>query len=82
MRLMYGIASAPAIWQREVENILQDILGVTVFLDDIKVTGTNETEHLHRLELVFQKLYEYNIKVNLKKSDFFTEKKKEIFDNI
>ena len=36
-RLMYGIASAPAIWQREIENILKDIPGVTVFLDDIKI---------------------------------------------
>lgn len=25
-RLMYEIASAPAIWQREIENILGDIL--------------------------------------------------------
>ncbi|XP_018404622.1 PREDICTED: uncharacterized protein K02A2.6-like, partial [Cyphomyrmex costatus] len=73
-RLMYGIASAPAIWQREIENILKDIPGVTVFLDDIKVTGTNDTEHLHRLELVFQRLHEYNIKVNLKKSEFFVDK--------
>ncbi|XP_018371357.1 PREDICTED: uncharacterized protein K02A2.6-like [Trachymyrmex cornetzi] len=73
-RLMYGIASAPAIWQREIENILKDIPGVTVFLDDIKVTGTNDAEHLHRLELVFQRLHEYNIKVNLKKSEFFVDK--------
>jgi len=73
-RLMYGIASAPAIWQREIENILRDIPGVTIFLDDIKVTGTNDSEHLHRLELVFQRLHDYNIKVNLKKSEFFVNK--------
>lgn len=73
-RLMYGIASAPAIWQREIENILIDIPGVTVFLDNIKITGTNDTEHLQRLELVFKRLHEYNIKVNLKKSDFFVDK--------
>ncbi|XP_046142815.1 uncharacterized protein K02A2.6-like [Osmia bicornis bicornis] len=71
-RLMYGIASAPAIWQREIENILKGIPGVTVFLDDIKITGTSDAEHLHRLELVFQRLNEYNIKINLEKSTFFT----------
>lgn len=31
---MYGIISAPAIWQRTIENILKDIKpGVAVFLD-------------------------------------------------
>ncbi|XP_011688649.1 PREDICTED: uncharacterized protein K02A2.6-like [Wasmannia auropunctata] len=40
-RLMYGLASAPAIWQREIENILKDIPGVTVFLDDIKITDSH-----------------------------------------
>lgn len=47
---MYGIASASAIWQREIENILEDIPGVTVFLHDIKITGSNEETHLLRLE--------------------------------
>lgn len=30
IRLMYGIASAPAIWQREMGNLLKDIPGITV----------------------------------------------------
>lgn len=34
-RLLYGVASAPAVWQREIENIIAGIPGVTVFLDDI-----------------------------------------------
>ena len=38
-RLLYGIASALAIWQREMEKILGGISGISVFLDDIKVTG-------------------------------------------
>nr|XP_029719600.1 uncharacterized protein K02A2.6-like [Aedes albopictus] len=38
-RLMYGVSSAPAIFQREISQLLGDIPGVSVFLDDIKVTG-------------------------------------------
>lgn len=51
------------------------IPGVTIFLDDIKITGRNENEHLERLEKVFNQLQKYNIKINLEKCEFF---KKEI----
>jgi len=49
---MYGITSAPAIWQREIENILQDTPGMSVFLDDIKITRLDDETHLHRLKQV------------------------------
>lgn len=68
---MYGIASTPAIWQREIENILCDIPGVSVFLDDIKVTGPDDETHLHRLKLVLQCLANANIRINEEKSEFF-----------
>ncbi|XP_062542178.1 uncharacterized protein LOC134210171 [Armigeres subalbatus] len=69
-RLMYGIASAPAIWQRQIEIILQGIEGVTVFLDDIKITGPNDAVHLARLEEVLR----HNIRVNKNKCVFFAER--------
>ncbi|XP_031332533.1 uncharacterized protein K02A2.6-like [Photinus pyralis] len=73
-RLMFGIASAPAIWQRTIETILQDIDGVTVFLDDIKITAPNNTIHFQRLELVLGRLAKYNIRVNLSKCEFLKDK--------
>lgn len=69
-RLMYGIASAPAIWQREIENILRDIPGVSIFIDDIKITGPDEETHLYRLEQV---LADANIRINEEKSEFLKE---------
>jgi hypothetical protein len=72
-RLMYGIASAPAIWQREIENILQDIPGVSVFLDDIKITGPNNEMHLQRLEQVLLRLADKNIRINEEKCEFFKD---------
>lgn len=73
-RLLYGIASAPAIWHREEENILRKLRGGTVFLDDIKITGATDAEHLERRQAVFKRLREYNIKINLERSEFFKEK--------
>lgn len=62
-RLMYGIASAPAIWQRTIENILQGIPGTAVFLDDIVVTGETEAIHLQRLKLVLECLQTHKNKL-------------------
>jgi len=63
-RLMYGIAPGPAIWQREIENILQDIEGVAIFIDDIIVTGESDEIHLSRLEEVLHRLHRHNIQLN------------------
>ena len=38
-RLPFGMASAPAIFQRTLESLLQDIPGVAVYIDDILVSG-------------------------------------------
>jgi len=69
-RLMYGVAAAPAIWQRTIENILSGIPGVAVFLDDIRVSGKNLDEHMARLELVFKQLSKYNLRINKEKCEF------------
>ena len=72
-RLMFGVASAPAIWQRAIEQILQGIPGTSVFIDDIKVTGSNTKEHLQNLEKVLIQLEEHNLKINLSKSTFLAD---------
>lgn len=43
---MYGVTSAPAIWQRIMENISCGILGMAVFLDDIRIAGKDMEQHL------------------------------------
>ncbi|XP_076544259.1 uncharacterized protein LOC143305275 [Osmia lignaria lignaria] len=70
-RLLYGIASAPAIWQRQMENLLRDIPGVSVFIDDIRITAPNDKVHLQRLEQVLTRLGKANIRINTEKSEFF-----------
>ncbi|GFX38844.1 transposon Tf2-11 polyprotein [Trichonephila clavipes] len=70
-RMNYGIALAPAEGQRAIEQVLSGIAGVHVFLDDITVTGRNDQEHFERLELVLQRLEEYGLRVNKRKSEFF-----------
>nr|XP_039263176.1 uncharacterized protein K02A2.6-like [Styela clava] len=63
-RLVYGISSAPAIFQRYLETLLGDMAGVGVFQDDIGVTGSSDKEHIARLEEVFKRLTNEGLKIN------------------
>ena len=69
-RLPYGIASAPGIFQRLMDNLMQGIPGVAVFLDDICVTGTTEEEHLMALEEVLKRLAQAGLRARKKKCAF------------
>ncbi|KAL0151831.1 hypothetical protein M9458_052832 [Cirrhinus mrigala] len=55
-RLPFGVASSPAIFQHTMEGILQNMRHVTVYMDDILVTGANDEEHLKNLEEVLRRL--------------------------
>ena len=55
-RLPFGVSSAPSIFQRTMENLLQGLSHVCVYLDDILVTGRSEEEHLQTLESVLSRL--------------------------
>ena len=51
-RLPFGIASAPAIFQRSMDAILQGIPLVICYLDDLLVTRESDQEHLQNLQQV------------------------------
>lgn len=70
-RLVYGLANAPAIFQRAIENLLAGIEGVAVFLDDVCLTGASEKEHLSRLQTVFQRFKDAGLKLQKDKCVFF-----------
>ena len=52
-RLLFGVASSPAIFQRMMEKVLQSLTGVLCYIDDILVSGENEAGHSLLLEEVF-----------------------------
>ena len=69
-RLPYGVSSAPGIFQRVMENLLQGIPQVVVYLDDILVTGKTEREHLSNLTEVLRRMDDAGVKLKLKKCVF------------
>ena len=69
-RLPFGVSSAPGIFQRVMESILNGIPGVVVYIDDILVTGATEEEHLAHLEEVLRRLEEAGLRLKRNKCVF------------
>ena len=69
-RLPFGISSAPGIFQRVMESLLQGIKGVVVYLDDILITGASEEAHLQTLDEVLSRLEKAGLRVKGKKCEF------------
>lgn len=73
-RLPFGIASAPAIFQREMDKILRGIPHVICYLDDILITGETDAEHLKNLEEVLKRLQRHGLRLRLDKCRFFQKR--------
>ena len=71
-RLPFGIASAPAIFQRAMDTILQGMSGVLCYLDDTLIVGKNKEEHLATVEEVLKRLQNEGLRVNKEKCCFLT----------
>ena len=69
-RLLFGVASAPAIFQPMMEAILRDLPHVCVYLADVLFTGESEAAHVHNLTAVLQRLESAGIKLNREKCAF------------
>lgn len=63
----FGLCNAPATFQRMMSNILKDLPGTSVYLDDIIVSGASIQEHDRNLERVLSKLKENGLSLNDKK---------------
>ena len=68
--LAFGIASAPAIWQRAIERVLEGIPKTQCLIDDIYIAGAGEEEHLLLLEQVLEQLNRYHLIINKRKCVF------------
>nr|XP_039270990.1 uncharacterized protein K02A2.6-like [Styela clava] len=70
-RLPFGIASAPAIWQRTIEQILNGVPRSKCILDDMLTTGIITLNIWTILKNNLMRLQQYNLKVNKSKTEFF-----------
>ncbi len=69
-RLMFGINSAPEVYQHVIQQVLHGCKGASNISDDIIIHGKNREEHDQALENVLQRLKEKNLTLNEEKCKF------------
>ena len=70
-RLPFGISTA-SIFQRLMENLIQGLPNVCVYIDDILVSGISEADHMQKLEQVLSRLSSAGITLKRSKYTFAT----------
>ena len=73
-RLPFGVASAPAIFQRVMDLMLQGIPNVVCYIDDILVMGPTDEAHLDNLETVLSRLQNHRVKAKRIKCVFMAKR--------
>lgn len=72
LRMPFGLKNAPATFQRVMDNILREHVGVIclVYMDDIIIYSTSLQEHLINISKVMETLRKHNLKIQIDKSEF------------
>ncbi|PIK45899.1 hypothetical protein BSL78_17238 [Apostichopus japonicus] len=72
----FGLCNAPGTFQRLMQACLGDMFfySVLCYLDDILVYSSTFSDHLARLQTVFDRLRKFGLKIKLKKCSFFKTK--------
>ncbi|CAL9009289.1 unnamed protein product [Prunus brigantina] len=68
----FGLKNAGATYQRLVNQIFADLIGTSmeVYVDDMLVKSRTANDHLRNLSLMFDKLKQYNMRLNPSKCAF------------
>jgi hypothetical protein len=69
-RLPFGVSSAPAIFQRIMDQLIGDLPYVCASMDDILISGRNDDEHLQNVNEVLQRLTGAGLRLNRAKCIF------------
>jgi transposase InsO family protein len=67
LRLPFGIKSAPEIYQRIMDTMLEGIEGAKAIMDDILVAGKSPEDHDRIMKEVVTRATKWNLKLNFEK---------------
>ena len=72
-RLCFGIASAPAIFQRTLEQLFSGVQAGKNYIDDLYITGKNDEEHIDNLRKVLELCKQHGLTIRKSKCEFMRE---------
>lgn len=70
IRMPFGLTNAPKTWQRFIDEVLEGLPFIFVYLDDILIFSRSKEEHLEHLRAVFERLDKAGLTVNVAKCHF------------
>jgi len=73
-RLMFGVASAPVIWTKFIEKVVQGIPELACYFDDLLLAAPDAATMTARLRMLFNRLHEHGLRINSEKSSFYVSK--------
>ena len=72
-RLAMGMMNSSQSFQRHIDDLLKNISGCFVYLDDVLVFSDNEEDHLATIEEIFNRLDAAGLTLSLSKCEFGRE---------
>ncbi len=66
----FGMRNSPATFQRLINQVISGLSGCEAYIDDLVLYSESWDDHLLRLRLLFERLVEAKLTVNLAKSEF------------
>ena len=73
VKVLFGLAQAPAYFQELMTGILKDFPFTIAYLDDIIIFSKTPQEHLSHICMVFEKLKSANLSMKKSKCSFFSK---------
>lgn len=70
-RLIFGVSCAPTIFQSMMDQIVQGLLWVICFIDDLLIGGETLEKCIENVRKCLERLQEYNVKIKWEKCKFF-----------
>ena len=74
MKVLFGLAQAPAYFQELMSGILKDFSFAIVYPDDIIIFSNTPQEHLSHIQMEFETLKSVILSMKKSKCSFFSKK--------